>query len=88
MRYIYLTIGLIFGSIFAQDKISLENVLDGTFRTESIGRYDWKNSSDAYYFSKRSDEGLDFYEFGTILIVVVRWPGLRPGQPSKNILVN
>ena len=63
MRYIYLTIGLIFGSIFAQDKISLENVLDGTFRTESIGRYDWKNSSDAYYFSKRSDEGLDFYEY-------------------------
>ena len=63
MKYIYLTIGLIFGSIFAQDKISLENVLDGTFRTESIGRYDWKNSSDAYYFSKRSDEGLDFYEY-------------------------
>ena len=63
MRYKYLTIILMFGALFAQDKISLENVLDGTFRTESIGRYDWKNSSDSYYFSERSDEGLEFYEY-------------------------
>ena len=63
MRYKYLTIILMFGTLFAQDKISLENVLDGTFRTESIGRYDWKNSSDSYYFSERSDEGLEFYEY-------------------------
>ena len=63
MRYKYLTIALIFGALFAQGKISLESVLDGTFRTESIGRYDWKNSSDAYYFTERGDEGLDFYEY-------------------------
>ena len=63
MRYKYLTIILMFGALFAQDKISLENVLDGTFRTESIGRYDWKNNSDAYYFTERSDEGLEFYEY-------------------------
>ena len=58
MRYKYLTFILIFNALFAQGEISLENVLDGTFRTESIGRYDWKNSSDAYYFSERSEEGL------------------------------
>tara|TARA_Y100001936_G_scaffold7865_1_gene6991 strand:+ start:2210 stop:4447 length:2238 start_codon:yes stop_codon:yes gene_type:complete len=63
MRYKYLTFVLIFNALFAQEEISLENVLDGTFRTESIGRYDWKNSSDAYYFSERSEEGLDFYEY-------------------------
>ena len=61
MRYKYLIIILMFGALFAQ--ISLENVLDGTFRTESIGRYDWKNSSDSYYFSERSNEGLEFYEY-------------------------
>ena len=63
MRYKYLTIILMFSALLAQDKISLENVLDGTFRTESIGRYDWKNSSDSYYFSERGDEGLEFYEY-------------------------
>ena len=51
MRYKYLTIALIFSALNAQGEISLENVLDRTFRTESIGRYDWKNSSDAYYFT-------------------------------------
>ena len=54
---------MIFSALNAQGEISLENVLDRTFRTESIGRYDWKNSSDAYYFTERSDEGLDFYEY-------------------------
>jgi len=63
MRYKYLTFILIFNALLAQGEISLENVLDGTFRTESIGRYEWKNSSDAYYFSERSEEGLDFYEY-------------------------
>ena len=63
MRYKYLIIALLFSSLFSQGKISLENVLDGTFRTESIGRYDWKNNSDAYYFTERSDEGLEFYEY-------------------------
>ena len=63
MRYKYLTFVLILNALFAQGEISLENVLDGTFRTESIGRYEWKNSSDAYYFSERSEEGLDFYEY-------------------------
>ena len=63
MRYKYLTIALIFSALNAQGEISLENVLDRTFRTESIGRYDWKNSSDTYYFTERSDEGLDFYEY-------------------------
>ena len=63
MRYKYLTIALLFSALSAQGKISLENVLDGTFRTESIGRYDWKNNSDAYYFTERSDEGLEFYEY-------------------------
>ena len=63
MIYKYLTIALIFSALNAQGEISLENVLDRTFRTESIGRYDWKNSSDAYYFTERSDEGLDFYEY-------------------------
>jgi len=63
MRYKYFTFTLIFNALFAQGEISLENVIDGTFRTESIGRYDWKNSSDAYYFTERSEEGLDFYEY-------------------------
>ena len=63
MRYKYLTIILMFSALLAQDKISLKSVLDGTFRTESIGRYDWKNSSDSYYFSERGDEGLEFYEY-------------------------
>ena len=63
MRYKYLTIALMSGILFAQGKISLESVLDGTFRTESIGRYDWKNSSDSYYFSERSDDGLEFFEY-------------------------
>jgi len=63
MRYKYLIFVLIFNALFAQGEISLENVIDGTFRTESIGRYDWKNSSDAYYFTERSEEGLDFYEY-------------------------
>ena len=63
MKYKYLTIALIYSTLFAQSKISLESVLDDTFRTESIGRYDWKNSSDSYYFSERSDEGLEFYEY-------------------------
>ena len=58
MRYKYLIIALMINALFAQDKISLESILDGTFRTESIGRYDWKNSSDSYFFSQRSDEGL------------------------------
>ena len=63
MRYKHLTTALIFSALCAQGEISLENVLDGTFRTESIGRYDWKNSSDAYYFTERNDKGLDFYEY-------------------------
>ena len=66
MRYKYLTFILIFNALLAQGEISLENVLDGTFRTESIGRYEWKNSSDAYYFSERSEEGLDFYEYNLV----------------------
>ena len=66
MRYKYLTIALIFSALNAQGEISLENVLDRTFRTESIGRYDWKNSSDTYYFTERSDEGLDFYEYNLV----------------------
>ena len=52
--------------LFAQNEISLERVLDGTFRTESIGRYDWKNSSDSFYFSEQGDEGLDFYEYNIV----------------------
>jgi len=63
MRYKHLTTALIFSALCAQGEISLENVLDGTFRTESIGRYDWKNSSDSYYFTERNDKGLDFYEY-------------------------
>ena len=49
MRYKYLIATLILSTLFAQNEISLERVLDGTFRTESIGRYDWKNSSDSFY---------------------------------------
>ena len=66
MRYKYLITTLILSTLFAQNEISLERVLDGTFRTESIGRYDWKNSSDSFYFSERSDEGLDFYEYNIV----------------------
>ena len=83
MRYKYLTIILMFGALFAQDKISLENVLDGTFRTESIGRYDWKNSSDSYYFSKRSDEGLEFYEYN-----LASNDTLKAFTVKKNIISN
>jgi len=66
MRYKYLITTLILSTLFAQNEISLERVLDGTFRTESIGRYDWKNSSDSFYFSEQSDEGLDFYEYNIV----------------------
>ena len=72
-----------FGALFTQDKISLENVLDGTFRTESIGRYDWKNSSDSYYFSKRSDEGLEFYEYN-----LASNDTLKAFTVKKNIITN
>ena len=66
MRYKYLITTLILSTLFAQNEISLERVLDGTFRTESIGRYDWKNSSDSFYFSEQGDEGLDFYEYNIV----------------------
>ena len=66
MRYKYLITTLILSTLFAQNEISLERVLDGTFRTESIGRYDWKNSSDSFYFSEQGDKGLDFYEYNIV----------------------
>ena len=83
MRYKYLTIILMFSALLAQDKISLESVLDGTFRTESIGRYDWKNSSDSYYFSERGDEGLEFYEYN-----LASNDTLKAFTVKKNIISN
>jgi dipeptidyl-peptidase-4 len=62
MRYkIYIFTAMMISNVFSQGEISLKSVLDGTFSTESIGRYTWKNSTDSYYFSKKSDSGLDFY---------------------------
>ena len=62
MRYkIYIFTAMLISNVFSQGEISLKSVLDGTFSTESIGRYTWKNSTDSYYFSKKSDSGLDFY---------------------------
>ena len=62
MRYkIYIFTFLLISNVFSQGEISLKSVLDGTFSTESIGRYTWINSSDSYYFSKKSESGLDFY---------------------------
>ena len=72
-----------FSALLAQDKISLESVLDGTFRTESIGRYDWKNSSDSYYFSERGDEGLEFYEYN-----LASNDTLKAFTVKKNIISN
>jgi len=64
MRYkIHIFTAMLISSIFAQSEISLKSVLDGTFSTESIGRYTWKNSTDSYYFSTKSDSGLDFYNY-------------------------
>ena len=62
MRYkIYIFTAMLMSNVFSQGEISLKSVLDGTFSTESIGRYTWKNSTDSYYFSKKSDSALDFY---------------------------
>jgi hypothetical protein len=62
MRYkIYIFATMMISNIFSQGEIPLKSVLDGTFSTESIGKYTWKNSTDAYYFSTKSDSGLDFY---------------------------
>ena len=83
MRYKYLIIILMFSALFSQGKISLESVLDGTFRTESIGRYDWKNGSDSYYFSERSDEGLEFYEYN-----LASDDTLKAFTVKKNIISN
>ena len=83
MRYKYLTIVLMLATLFSQGNISLESVLDGTFRTESIGRYDWKNSSDSYYFSERSDEGLEFYEYN-----LASNDTLKAFTVKKNIISN
>ena len=83
MRFKYLTIAIIFSTLFAQGEISLENVRDGTFRTESIGRYDWKNSSDSYYFSERNDEGLEFYEYN-----LASNDTLKAFTVNKNIISN
>ena len=64
MRHkIYIFTAILISNVFSQGEISLKSVLDGTFSTESIGRYIWKNSTDSYYFSTKSDSGLDFYNY-------------------------
>ena len=69
MRYkIYIFVAILISNVFSQGEISLKSVLDGTFSTESIGRYTWKNSTDSYYFSKKSDSGLDFYIYNLCLL--------------------
>ena len=62
MKKTLLIVSIIFNSVIAQEEISLENIFDGTFSTEGIGRYEWKNNSDSYFFSKSSEKSLDFFE--------------------------
>ena len=52
MKKTLLIVSIIFNSVIAQEEISLENIFDGTFSTEGIGRYEWKNDSDSYFFFK------------------------------------
>ena len=63
MRYKLYVFLILIGYAFSQSEIQLKSVLDGTFSTESIGRYTWKNSTDAYYFSKKSENGLEFFTY-------------------------
>ena len=62
MRNKILALTFILSSIFAQEELALKSIFDGTFSTEGIGRYEWKNNSDSYYFSKNSVASLDFFE--------------------------
>ena len=62
MRNKILALTFILSSTFAQEELALKSIFDGTFSTEGIGRYEWKNNSDSYYFSKNSEASLDFFE--------------------------
>ena len=62
MKKTLLIVSIIFNSVIAQEEISLENIFDGTFSSEGIGRYEWINNSDSYFFSKSSEKSLDFFE--------------------------
>jgi dipeptidyl-peptidase-4 len=60
--FIYGILGL-FTTINAQNEITLESVLDGTFRSKSIGSYQWVNDEDAYYFSKKDSLGTNILKY-------------------------
>ena len=51
MHFLLITLFFTFG--ISQDKtIELENIFNGTFSSSGIGRSDWVNGEDAYYFSE------------------------------------
>ena len=60
--FIYGILGLI-SSINAQNEVTLESVLDGTFRSKSIGSYQWVNDEDAYYFSEKDSLGTNILKY-------------------------
>ena len=62
MRFLLTILLLTLG--FSQDKtIELEDIFNGTFSTSGIGRFDWVNNEDAYYFSKSDSDGKHFYKY-------------------------
>ena len=62
MRFLLTILLLTLG--YTQDKtIELEDIFNGTFSTSGIGRFDWINNEDAYYFSKSDSDGKHFYKY-------------------------
>ena len=48
----------------SQDKtIELDNIFNGDFSSSGIGRFDWVNGEDAYYFSESDSDGKRFYKY-------------------------
>ena len=60
----FLLIILLSTLVISQDKtIELDNIFDGDFSSSSIGRFDWVNGEDAYYFSESDSDGKHFYKY-------------------------
>lgn len=60
----FLLIALFFTLGISQEKtIELEDIFGRTFSSSSIGRFDWVNGEDAYYFSESDSEGKHFYKY-------------------------
>ncbi len=62
MHFLLLILLLTLG-ISQEKTIELEDVFNGTFSSSGIGRFDWINGEDAYYFSQSDSDGKHFYKY-------------------------